>query len=278
MDPLLEIGIRSEDMDTVFTCHFNARFATVCPGFKEEPVILLQQLQATLRIREMILRGDLTPGQRLQETAIAEKLGISRTPVRHALPTLAAEGLLVAVGRRGYAVRIFTINEIITALDVRASLEGMAARLLTQRGVSHVLLRTLKACLSEGDDLFANREFRKGDEFAYGKMNELFHNSIVEAADNSIITGLVQRVQAIPFVTPGVIAFDNKSPHEMYDLLHYAHMQHHAIADALEKGEGWRAEALFQEHVYGQKLSMGLAQHRPGMQHTSLSLSSAQQR
>jgi GntR family transcriptional regulator, vanillate catabolism transcriptional regulator len=229
-----------------------------------------QQLQVTLRIREMILQGELAPGQRVPEATIAQQLGISRTPVRQALPALAEEGLLVAAGRRGYAVRIFTINEIVTALDIRAALEGMAARLLTERGVPHVLIRNLKSCLNEGDALFATRRLEKGDEIAYGEMNRRFHDAILEAADNSIISGLVLRLHRVPFVSPATIAFDKKSPEEMYDLLFHAHRQHRAISEALENSEGARVEALLREHVNSQKLSMNLAGHRPGMQPSGL--------
>jgi GntR family transcriptional regulator of vanillate catabolism len=229
-----------------------------------------QQLQATLRIREMILRGELAPGQRVPEAVVARQLGISRTPVRQALPALAEEGLLMAAGRRGYAVRVFTINEIVTALDIRATLEGLAARLLTERGVPHVLLRKLKTCLGEGDEIFAKRRLDKGDEFAYGQINEQFHNAIVESAENSIISDLIARLHRIPFVTPTVIAFDERSDEEMYDLLRHAHQEHHAIADAIENGQGARAEALLKEHVYSQKRSMNLSGHRPDMQHSSL--------
>jgi GntR family transcriptional regulator, vanillate catabolism transcriptional regulator len=234
-------------------------------------VAMRQQLQATLQIREMILRGELAPGQRIPEAMIAGQLGISRTPVRQALPALAEEGLLVPAGRRGYAVRVFTIGEIVTALDVRATLEGLAARLLTERGVPHALLRTLKECLGDGDALFAKRRLETGDEFSYGQINERFHNAIVEAADNNIISDLVARLHRVPFVAPATIAFDKKTANDMYDLLHHAHREHHAITDALEKGQGARAEALLKEHVHSQKQSMNLAEHRPGMQHSLLS-------
>jgi DNA-binding GntR family transcriptional regulator len=70
---------------------------------------------------------------------------------------------------------------------------------------------------------------------------------------------------------PLTIAFDQKEPKQIYDLLHHAHRQHHAITDALENGQGARAEALLKEHVYSQKHSMNLAGHRPGMQHSALS-------
>jgi GntR family transcriptional regulator of vanillate catabolism len=230
-----------------------------------------QQLQVTLRIREMILQGELSPGQRVPESSIAQQLGISRTPVRQALPALAEEGLLVPAGRRGYAVRVFTINEIVTALDIRAALEGMAARLLTERGVSHVLLRQLKDCLNEGDALFAKRHIEKGDEIAYGRMNRRFHDAILDAVDNSIIGGVVMRLERVPFVSPETIAFDKKSTEDIYDLLFHAHRQHHAITQALENGEGARVEALMKEHVYAQKQSMNLIGHRPGMHPSTLS-------
>jgi GntR family transcriptional regulator of vanillate catabolism len=232
--------------------------------------IMKQQLQVTLRIREMILQGELVPGQRVPEATIAQQLGISRTPVRQALPALAEEGLLVPAGRRGYAVRVFTINEIVTALDIRAALEGMAARLLTERGVPHVLIRSLKSCLNEGDALFAKRRIEKGDEISYGEMNRRFHDAILAAVDNSIISGLVARLQHVPFVSPATIAFDRKSAEDMYDLLFHAHRQHRAITEALENSEGARVESLLREHVYAQKESMNLIGHRPGMQQSAI--------
>jgi GntR family transcriptional regulator, vanillate catabolism transcriptional regulator len=230
-----------------------------------------QQPQATLRIREMILRGELSPGQRVAESAIAQQFGLSRTPIRQALPALAEEGLLVRIGKRGYAVRVFTIGEIVTALDAKATLEGMTARLLTERGVSNALLRTLKRCLDQGDELFAKGRIEKSDEIGYGEMNERFHNSIVEALENNVISDLIARLHRVPFVAPLTIAFDRKEPKQIHDLLYHAHRQHHAITDALENGQGARAEALLKEHVYSQKQSMNLAVHRPGMQHATLS-------
>lgn len=229
-----------------------------------------QQHRATLRIREMILRGELAPGQRVPEDTIARQLGLSRTPVRQALPALAEEGLLVAAGRRGYAVRIFSINEIVSALDIRAMLEGMAARLLAERGIPTTLMRTLSHCLAEGDAIFAKDRFDEGDEILYGTMNENFHNAIIETADNSIVSELIARLHRIPFGSPAVIAFDQKSRSDMFKLLYHAHQQHHAIVDALEHRQGSRAEHLFREHVFSQKKSMNLTVHRPDMQRATL--------
>ncbi len=78
-----------------------------------------QLARATVSVREMILRGRLKPGQRVTEVMLAELLGMSRTPVRQALPVLAREGLLVESGTRGYLVRTFTRNDILDAIDLR---------------------------------------------------------------------------------------------------------------------------------------------------------------
>src|ERR1700754_244260 len=91
---------------------------------------------AIVRIREMILRGEIAPGQRVAEAPLADRLGVSRTPVRQALPLLAQEGLLLEHETRGYVVRAFTSADIIDAIDLRAVLEGLAARRVAELGAS----------------------------------------------------------------------------------------------------------------------------------------------
>ncbi len=78
-----------------------------------------------VKVREMILTGLLPPGSRVTEAGLADQLKVSRTPVRNVLPALAKEGLLVAVGRRGFAVKAFTAQESLTALELRSVLEGV---------------------------------------------------------------------------------------------------------------------------------------------------------
>ncbi|MDP9423865.1 MAG: GntR family transcriptional regulator, partial [Pseudomonadota bacterium] len=76
------------------------------------------------RIRELIVEGILPPGKRVAEATIADRLGVSRTPVRNALPALASEGLLEPAGKRGYAVRAFTTDDSYRATEIRCVLEG----------------------------------------------------------------------------------------------------------------------------------------------------------
>src|ERR1043166_9552269 len=95
-----------------------------------------QQTRALVRIREMILQGKLSDGKRFAEARLAEWLGMSRTPVRQALPVLAQEGLLVEHESRGYVVKEISTADILDAIDLRGVMEGLAARRLAERGVS----------------------------------------------------------------------------------------------------------------------------------------------
>jgi len=217
-----------------------------------------QLTQAVVRIREMILRGELTPGQRLAEAPLADRLGMSRTPVRQALPLLAQEGLLAEHETRGYVVRLFTASDIVDAIDLRAVLEGLAARRVAERGASKAVLRELKACLEDGDALLAKRRVEVADEGLYAEMNDRFHHAIVQAADSALLIETLARNSRIPFAGPQAVAFDKSNLEQMYDLLHYAHRQHHAIVEALEHGQSARAEALMREHANAVKESINL--------------------
>src|SRR5882762_11700652 len=120
---------------------------------------------AIVRIREMVLLGELLPGQRVAEAPLAERLGMSRTPVRQALPLLAQEGLLMEHETRGFVVRAFTEADIVDSIDLRGLLEGYAVRRLAERGASKSLIRELRACLEDGDAILRKRRL---DESAEG--------------------------------------------------------------------------------------------------------------
>jgi len=201
-----------------------------------------------LRIREMILRGDLQPGQRLGEEALAERLGVSRTPIRQALPALAREGLLSAAGRRGFVVRSFSPQDVLDAIETRGLLEGLAARRIAERGATTELLDSLKECLAEGDAILAKRRFESADEQRYSEMNGRFHALIVEGAGSRILADTLAHNDHVPFASARAVAFSD-GPAQLLPVLSYAHRQHHAIVQALEKREGARAEALMREHA-----------------------------
>jgi DNA-binding GntR family transcriptional regulator len=93
-----------------------------------------QAVKAQLRLRELILSGDLEAGERIAELAIVERLGMSRTPIRAALMRLEQEGLLEKFPGGGYKVRTFSERDVADAIEMRGTVEGLAARLAAERG------------------------------------------------------------------------------------------------------------------------------------------------
>jgi GntR family transcriptional regulator of vanillate catabolism len=216
------------------------------------------QTRAIVRIREMILRGELSAGERVAEAPLAELLGMSRTPVRQALPVLAQEGLLAAHETRGYVVRGFSSTDILDAIDLRGVLEGLAARRVAEQGASRNVLEALRECLAEGDQILAEGHVADKAEALYVDMNVRFHQLIVLECRSPIIQQALERNARIPFAGPQALAVDKTSLAGMYTTLAYAHRQHHYIVSALERREGARVEALMREHTNPVKENLNL--------------------
>ena len=210
------------------------------------------------RIRELIVEGVLPPGTRVAEAMIAERLGVSRTPVRNALPALASEGLLEPAGKRGYAVRHFTIDDSYRATEIRCVLEGYAARELAARDDRGPIIESLREILEEGDDIFAKGHVVVEDEEAYAAMNGRFHDLIMSGARDPLLSELIQRVYSVPFVAPNVVASNRIPLKEIYPILMSGHRQHHAIVDAIESGQPDVAENLMRGHSTPARRTLGL--------------------
>lgn len=210
------------------------------------------------RIRELIVEGALPPGKRVAEAAIAERLGVSRTPVRSALPALASEGLLEPAGKRGYAVRNFTVEDSYRATEIRCVLEGYAARELAAREDRSEVVRNLRETLRDGDAIFAKGYVVKDDEEAYASMNGRFHDLIVNGARDPLLSDLIHRVYSVPFVAPSVVAFKRIPLEEIYPVLMSGNHQHHAIVDAIDGGQSDLAESLMRGHSSPARRSLGL--------------------
>ena len=219
-----------------------------------------QLSEAVVRIREMILRAQLAPGQRVAEAPLADLLGMSRTPVRQALPLLAQEGLLLEHETRGFVVRAFTVSDILDAIDLRGAIEGVAVRRITERGATKTFLRAIRDCLEMGDAIFRKRRVDDSDEARYAEMNGRFHALIVEEANSSLLAATLERNNHIPFAGAQAVAFGQIDLEGVYDLLSYSHRQHHKIVEAIEAGQSARAEALMREHANSTKDSINIAE------------------
>jgi GntR family transcriptional regulator of vanillate catabolism len=120
-------------------------------------------------------------------------------------------------------------------------------------------VREVRACLADGDTILSKRRIEESDEARYAEMNARFHALILEEAGSSIVSAALERNGHVPFAGPQALAFDRSNLERMYDILHYAHRQHHGIVDALERGQSGRAEALMREHADVVKESINVA-------------------
>jgi GntR family transcriptional regulator of vanillate catabolism len=207
--------------------------------------------QSVIRIlRDMIISGEFSSGKRLAEIPTAERLGVSRTPVRIAFRALAQEGLLEKLPRRGYQVRNVTQAQIVDSVEVRGVLEGLAARQTAEAGLSESIKAEIHACLMVGDQLFKKGVLAEQDVEKYHEMNMYFHALIITASGNSAISAALALSEHLPFASVSALAFNPRQMQQEYRRLFYAHTQHHAIYHALINGQSARAEALMKEHAH----------------------------
>lgn len=208
-----------------------------------------QTVKAQLGLRELILAGELAPGARITELWAVDRLGMSRTPVRAALMRLQDEGLLDAVPSGGYAVRSFTRAEIYDAIELRGTLEGMAARLAAERGVEPALMAELQECVGRIDDLLASPKMSEAKFSRYVELNERFHRLLASACNSSVVERQLAKAVALPFASPSGFVEVQSVARDAYQVLVVAQAQHRAVLDAIERREGGRAEALMREHA-----------------------------
>jgi DNA-binding GntR family transcriptional regulator len=194
------------------------------------------------RLRALILTGEYGPDERLIEEQLAERLGVSRTPVRQALTMLEAEGLVEITPNRGATVCSFTIEDVWDIYDLRAVLEGHAARRAAARIQRHELER-LRGLAGEMEGLAGKFDDHEEEIRALVGLNQEFHGTIVGASRNMRLKRLINRTVQVPLMFK---AFFWYTPHERVISNHY----HRQILEALEKGDADRAEIIMREHVY----------------------------
>lgn len=208
-----------------------------------------QVVKVQLQLREMILAGELAAGERIAEQSVVQRLGISRTPIREALMRLEQEGMLESTaGGRGYKVRVFSEADVSDAIELRGTLEGLAARMAAERGVDAALLGKAHRCLDEIDRVLDAPGW--GDEAfsRYVALNSEFHDLLIDMSGSGFMQRELERVKRLPFASPsGFVVARSESPHAHRSLI-LAQEHHRQVLDAMEHREGARAEALMKEH------------------------------
>ncbi len=192
-----------------------------------------------LTLRDLILKGELSPGDRLMEIHLAEKLGVSRTPVREAIRLLEKEGLAITIPRRGAQVARMTEKDLSDVLEVREALDGLAAQ---------------KACKNINDEivekLLASMEAFKNaiasdDPKAIVEADEDFHSIIYEAADNPRLLSIVDNLKEQMYR----FRFEYVREEKNYDTLIKEHL---SIIEGLKKKDVDFVKRMMHTHLQNQ--------------------------
>lgn len=218
-----------------------------------------RQQQVVDTLRDWAVTGQLSTTEKFSEAALADRLGVSRTPIRHAVAVLVEEGVLQRAGGRGYVVRSYDAADIASALEMRAMIEGLAARKAAEAGLSQEMQAAFADCLAEGDALFAAVSGNPVNEARYAAMNDRFHGLVMQAAGTPMMMEVRQVLDRVPYGAPSAIRFEKMGPQARALHLQHAHMQHHYIVAAILAGQAARAESLFRDHGEMIKISLGLA-------------------
>jgi DNA-binding GntR family transcriptional regulator len=184
------------------------------------------------QIRDMIVNGELKPGDQIIQDQIAQKIGISRTPLRRAMTELERDHILETTSQ-GIFVRVLSNHFIVSVWEVRSVLEGLACRLCATR-LDEATLAYFRTLFTSGF-----KKWEEGDHETYRQADVIFHSKLVEIADNPVLKLNFESSQVLTIAFGlGIV----RPPEVTYG-------EHMAILDALEKGDCDLAEQRMLSHL-----------------------------
>lgn len=190
-------------------------------------------------LRQAILRGELKPGERLMEIQLANKLGVSRTPIREAIRKLELEGLVLMIPRRGAEVAQITEKSLRDVLEVRRALEELAVQLACMRMTPEGILQ-LKQAADEFEKVLGD-----DDITVVAEADVAFHDVVYLATDNERLISLLNNFREQMY-RYRVEYLKKKECHEK--LL----AEHRELIRAIEKGDSERATEITSTHIGNQ--------------------------
>lgn len=220
------------------------------PG-KKERLIKHRSLhdQVVEQLRDMIVEGEIRPGERIPEKSVCERLGISRTPLREALKSLAKEELVELTPNKGARACLLTAEDVLNRFEVISALESLAGQLAARRA-SDEQIRELR-------DVFERMAgyFRSRDLHEYFQLNQHIHEALIEASGNDVLIATHENLM-VKVRRPRFFAILSDARwKESVD-------EHRAIQEALEARDPDRLGRLMGAHTLrtGQTLSRTLGE------------------
>lgn len=191
-------------------------------------------------IEEMILNGQLLPGEKLNEMVLAQRFGVSRGPLREALRTLEESGLIRQEKNRGAFVRDIKLAEAAEIYEVRAGMDATAGYWLATR-ITAAQLDTLYGLVNEMESMATS------DADHFHNLNLAFHDSIVAMSGNTVLMQEYKRLTRL------LTLFRRRNLQAPQAMVHFSH-EHRQIVEALERGDATgAAHALFQHALGGRE-------------------------
>lgn len=198
------------------------------------------------KMKELVLHGNIEPGLRLTEAFLAEKLEMSRIPVREAIQQLVHEGFIERTGKNGYQIKEYNEQDIIDLYNYREALDGMLARLFTQR-VDASQLYYLEMNVEAMEE-----HFKDFDQEVFSKIDLEFHRIIARGARNKHMEHQHEIIlEKVLYVADRIHQIDEEKKtalltEETYRL---TLKQHSAIFDAIKERDPDKAEIAARESV-----------------------------
>ncbi|RYE39716.1 MAG: GntR family transcriptional regulator [Hyphomicrobiales bacterium] len=192
--------------------------------------------EITAVIRERIYSNHYAPGARLRQEHLCQELGISRTPLREAFRTLEQEGLIRTEPGKGARVVTGDIDTLIAAYQLRAVVDGLAARLVAE-SPHHTRTRELRQAIA-----LQVRAIDPWDAQQYSNCNVAFHERITDLTGNEFVRGETSLIRMTAQVFTPVAVVERDSAVRAID-------EHKEILEAIEAGDGPRAERLARNHI-----------------------------
>ncbi len=193
--------------------------------------------KAYLIIKAMIEDRQLLPGQKIPQEKLASDLGISRTPLINALKFLEQQKLVVSKPRRGFFVRLFSIEEMVSIFEIREVLEGLSARRAAQ-SITNGQITQLSKIFKPFQQLDDIEDYQ-----AYSQADRKFHNFIAEISSREFLSSILQtfNIVSLAYLYPtreGLIRSPNATIKE-----------HVAIVEAICSRDPKAAEKLMRVHL-----------------------------
>lgn len=186
------------------------------------------------KIKSMIFSGELTPGQQIRQEEFSRQLGVSRTPLLHALQVLRSEMLVESFPNRGTFVRKISMQELKDIFEYREAIETMACRLASQR-ITQEEIQNLRTLFQPFTDKTESINLRK-----YQKADQQFHSLLIQFSGNTIFPRMFLLGNVlITAYQKGLIRLPTETLPE-----------HLAMIDALESGDSAKAEEIMRHHLH----------------------------